>query len=79
MHLTLGGLLTAEKVRVVSAAGWTMHRFWDIEQTMWLRWAFDDVERLPERDAMPLPKELYFPFADYGSSGIRRGRITGRR
>ena len=78
VHLTLGGLLTAEKVRVASAAGWTMHRFWDIEQTMWLRWAFDDVERLPERDAMPLPKELYFPFADYWKFRDSKGKDYGQ-
>ena len=78
VHLTLGGLLTAEKVRVASAAGWTMHRFWDIEQTMWLRWAFDDVERLPDGDAMPLPIEMYFPFADYWKFRDAKGKDYGQ-
>ena len=78
VHLTLGGLLTAEKVRVASAAGWSMHRFWDIEQTMWLRWAFDDVERLPDRDAMALHKELYFPFADYWKFRDAKGKDYGQ-
>ena len=78
VHLTLGGLLTAEKVRVASTAGWSMLRFWDIEQTMWLHWAFDDVERLPDRDAMPLPIELYFPFADYWKFRDAQGKDYGQ-
>ncbi|MCY3543078.1 MAG: hypothetical protein OXH22_03405 [Chloroflexi bacterium] len=77
VHLTLGGLLTAEKVRVASAAGWSMLRFWDMEQTMWLRWVFDDVERLPDRDAIPLPVELYFPFADYRAFLDAEGKDYG--
>ena len=77
VHLTLGGLLTAEKVRVASAAGWSMLRFWDMEQTMWLRWAFDDTERLPERDAMPLPVELSFPFAHYWAFVDAEGKDYG--
>lgn len=74
VHLTLGGLLTAEKVRVVSDAGWSMLRFWDMEQTMWLRWAFDDVERLADRSAMPLPADLDFPFADYWDFAEAEGK-----
>lgn len=78
VHLTLGGLLAAEKVRVASTAGWTMHRFWNIEQTMWLRWAFDDVERLPDRDEMPLPIEMSFPFADYWKFRDAKGKDYGQ-
>ncbi len=78
VHLTLGGLLTAEKVRAASAAGWTMHRFWDIEQTMWLRWAFDGAERLPDRNAKPLPIELGFPFADYRKFQEAQGKDYGQ-
>ena len=77
VHLTLGGLLTADKVRVASAAGWSMLRFWDMEQTMWLRWAFDDVERLPDRNAMPLPVELAFPLADYRAFVDAEGKDYG--
>ena len=78
VHLTLGGLLTAEKVRVVSDAGWSMLRFWDMEQTMWLRWAFDDVERLPDRNAKPLPIELSFPFGDYWEFVEAEGKDYGQ-
>ena len=77
VHLTLGGLLTAEKVRVASAAGWSMLRFWDMEQTMWLRWTFDGVERLPDRYAKPLPIELSFPFADYWKFRDAQGKDYG--
>ena len=77
VHLTLGGLLTAGKVRCASGAGWSMLRFWDIEQTMWLRWAFDGMERLPERDAMPLPVEMYFPFGDYQAFVEAEGKDYG--
>ena len=78
VHLTLGGLLTAEQVRVASASGWSMLRFWDIEQTMWLRWAFDDVERLPDRDAVPLPVEMEFPIADYWEFRDAQGKDYGQ-
>ena len=40
VHLTFGGLLTAEQVRVGPPSGWTYHWAWDYEQTMWLRWMF---------------------------------------
>ena len=52
VHLTLGGLLTAEQVRVDGPAGWVEHWGWDAEQTVWLRWRFDAVERLPD---LPTP------------------------
>ena len=48
VHLTLGGLLTSDSVRIASSAGWSMLMFWDLEQTLWLRWAFDAVERMPD-------------------------------
>ena len=48
VHLTFGGLLTSDSVRVASSAGWSMLMFWDLEQTLWLRWAFDAVERMPD-------------------------------
>ena len=78
VHLTLGGLLAAEKVRISSVAGWSMFRFWDMEQTMWLRWAFADVERLPDRSAMPLPVEMYFPFGDYVKFRDSQGQDYGQ-
>ena len=77
VHLTLGGLLTAEKARVADVAGWSMLRFWDMEQTMWLRWAFADVERLPDRSAMPLPADLSFPFYDYWAFVDAEGKDYG--
>ena len=48
VHLTFGGLLTSDSVRVASSAGWSMLMFWDLEQTLWLRWAFNAVERMPD-------------------------------
>lgn len=48
VHLTFGGLLTSDSVRIASSAGWSMLMFWDLEQTLWLRWAFDAVERMPD-------------------------------
>ena len=65
VHLTLGGLLTADKVRVASAAGWTMLAFWDIEQTIWLRWAFEGaVLRMPDHYETQPELDLGFPI-DY--------------
>jgi len=48
VHLTLGGLLTAEQVRIESPAGWTQHQGWECEQTVWLRWCFITAVRLPD-------------------------------
>ena len=48
VHLTFGGLLTAEQVRVESSSGWTYHWSWNVEQTLWLRWMFTHVERMPD-------------------------------
>lgn len=36
VHLTLGGVLASEQVRVESEAGWSEHWAWDAEQTLWL-------------------------------------------
>jgi hypothetical protein len=53
VHLTLGGQLSAEQVRVESPAGWSELWGWDNEQTLWLRWCFTAVERLPVLEELP--------------------------
>lgn len=65
VHLSLGGLLTSDQGVVSSDVGWSELRFWEFEQTRWLRWRFEDVERLPDLvnledqpSALPLPEEL---------------------
>ena len=64
VHMTLGGLLTAEQVRVDGPKGWTQHRFWDAELTVWLRWVFTEVVRLPDLEEAPgSPVELGWPAA----------------
>lgn len=58
IHLGLGGLLTADQARVESPAGWTELEIWEFEQTRWLRWRFDAIERMPDLtsfDMTPLP------------------------
>ena len=62
VHLTLGGLLTATQVRVESAAGWTYLWNWPVEQTLWLRWMFDRVERMPDREHEESPIRGFYPF-----------------
>jgi hypothetical protein len=60
VHLTLGGLLTAEQVRFASAADWSQHDGWDFEQTLWLRWCFTSVEPLPDMPPVLEPSvDLY--------------------
>ena len=50
VHLSIGGLLTAEQVRYESREGWSMLDFWQAEQTFWLR-SLDTVSRrLPDFD-----------------------------
>ncbi len=47
VHLTLGGLLTAEQVRI-GIAERTELQGWAAEQTAWVRWCFEEVDRLPD-------------------------------
>jgi hypothetical protein len=62
VHLTLGGLLTAEQVRVESEAGWTALWGWDCERTVWLHWRFTDFVRLSDiEEHRDCPFELRFP------------------
>jgi hypothetical protein len=57
VHLTLGGLLTAEQVRVAGPEGWTAYWAWDAEQTVWLGDAFVGAARLPELTELPEPPD----------------------
>lgn len=68
IHLSLGGLLTAQLVRVEGPGGFTELQSWDSEQTTWLRWCFDEVKRLPDLDQasdgpflINPPSQLWFP------------------
>ena len=78
VHLTLGGLLTSDSVRVISTAEWSMHRFWDMEQTMWLRWSFDEIKRLPDRHEASLATDLSFPYSDYWEFQEAQGKDYGQ-
>lgn len=55
VHLTFGGWLAAEQVRVESSAGWTYHWGWQAEQAMWLRWMFTETERLSDHERITSP------------------------
>ena len=55
VHLTFGGWLTTEQVRVDSASGWTYHWAWDAEQTMWLRWVFTSSQQMPDHQERSVP------------------------
>ena len=61
VHLSFGGYLTSEQVRVESEHGWTYHWAWDQEGTLWLRWMFSGYERLEDyrRDESELPDFNY--------------------
>jgi hypothetical protein len=48
VHMSFGGLLLSEQVRVESGVGWTYQWSWNIEQTMWLRWKFTEARQLPD-------------------------------
>jgi len=50
IHLSLGGLLTTERVRWGKPSAQTHLFGWGVESTTWLRWVFDHVERLPDVD-----------------------------
>ncbi|MDP9368497.1 MAG: hypothetical protein M3Q03_09520 [Chloroflexota bacterium] len=62
VHLTLGGALTAERVRVEGPAGWTEHSGWEAELIVWLRWQFEAVEHLPDLPEPPKsPASIVLP------------------
>jgi hypothetical protein len=48
VHVTLGGLLTADQVRLDGPEGPTALQGWDTEATVWFRWVFDEVTCLPD-------------------------------
>ena len=71
VHLTLGGLLMTDQVRITGSRGWTELQGWNAEQAAWVRWSFDEVYRLPnltEPPPSPIPLEfsvrLDFPGRD---------------
>lgn len=53
VHVTLGGLLTADQVQLDGPEGPTALQGWDTEATVWLRWVFDKVTRLPDLTEQP--------------------------
>lgn len=69
VHLSFGGYLTSEQVRVESEHGWTYHWAWDHEATLWLRWMFTGCERLSDyrEGDSPMPDfdfRLFFAVMD---------------
>ena len=48
IHLSTGGLLTTERVRWGRPGAQTHLYGWGVESTVWLRWVFGSVERLPD-------------------------------
>jgi hypothetical protein len=46
VHLSVGGLLTAQDVPYRSDGVTTELRGWDMESTAWFRWSFDSADRL---------------------------------
>ena len=58
VHLSIGGLLTAEQVRCESPQGWSELEFWHAEQTFWLRNVSTGARRLPDWEERDLPESL---------------------
>lgn len=57
VHLSFGGLLTSDQVRVESSAGWSHLWGWDAEQVMWLRWVFSESYYMGGHERVhPLPR-----------------------
>lgn len=61
VHLGLGGLMAAEQVRIDGPGGGTELWGWDAEQTVWLRWVFDDWARVPVVPTLPAPPLPIWP------------------
>ena len=76
VHLSLGGLLTAEQNRYESPAGWTFLDAWHAEQTRWLRALRTETKRRPDFDRGLGPTEIPgFRFPDFGGEGDMLVRI----
>ena len=58
VHLSLGGLLTAEQVRYQSEDGVSMLNFWQAEQTYWLRGFASNARRLPDHEGRNCPDHI---------------------
>ena len=50
VHLSVGGLLSTQGVSMSERGMRTQLAGWDVECTVWLQWAFERVERLPDSD-----------------------------
>jgi hypothetical protein len=53
VHLSVGGLLTAHAPAVAGAPDAELLEGWHMESTVWLRWAFTSVTRLPPIGQFP--------------------------
>ena len=70
VHMSLGGLLTAEQNRYESPAGWTFLDTWHAEQTRWLRALRTETKRRPDFERKLGPAEIpRFRFPDFGGEG----------
>ena len=90
VHISIGGLPTAEQVRVDSTSGWDYNWAWDAAQTMWLRWMFTSSQLMsvhhgPTASAPEWTSLYYLLPHDRSSHGHtatlkrpRRGGILGR-
>ena len=78
VHLSFGGYMTSEQVRVESEHGWTYHWAWDHEATLWLRWMFNGYERLKDyrRDESESPDFDYRLSFDALEAAELSGRLS---
>jgi hypothetical protein len=54
IHLSMAGLLTASSLLLPVLGGHTLLEGWETESTVWFRWVFSRVKRLPDwRDPLP--------------------------
>lgn len=78
VHLSFGGYMTSEQVRVESEHGWTYHWAWHHEATLWLRWMFNGCERLEDyqRDEFESPDFDYRLSFDAMEAAERSGQLS---
>ena len=75
VHLSLGGLLTAEQVGYQSEDGISMLNFWQVERTSWLRGFVSNAHRLPDHGGRSCPDHIEIPDPNPG----RRKGVPLRR
>jgi hypothetical protein len=73
VHLSMAGLLTASSLRLPVPGGHTLLEGWETESTVWFRWVFSRVRRLPDwRNPLPYGATPH-PYSEHAAHRLHVG------